>query len=327
MTVVGIFLFVVTVFLIFFRYYSADRRYPFPRYGYAGAAILLAGELLMFAGVEPVATYFTPTAWTGYILWADAAVFSLQGRSLLKSFAAEFAWIVACSIPLWLIFEAYNLRLANWVYVGLPENIVARNFGYGWSFATIWPGIFETAALLRALSRHQRSVVQTDTRTASDSGGGHRPISVAASLIAVAGLLLLAVPPLLPQRISAYLFGAVWLGFILLLEPVNYRTGRESLWRDFKQGRTSRMVSLLGAGLICGIFWEFWNFWAPARWVYTVPILPEWKIFAMPLPGYLGFPPFAVECFVLFAFLVPVINAMLRKLGFRKIFRAEALHL
>jgi hypothetical protein len=56
---------------------------------------------------------------------------------------------------------------------------------------------------------------------------------------------------------------------------------------------------LLG-GLVCGILWEFWNFWARTKWIYAVPILSEIKIFEMPVLGFLGFPPFAVECYVLY---------------------------
>ncbi len=56
------------------------------------------------------------------------------------------------------------------------------------------------------------------------------------------------------------------------------------------------------SGLLCGVLWEFWNYWARAKWHYTVPILENLKMFEMPLPGYLGFPPFAVECFTMYVF-------------------------
>ena len=313
----------LSVLLILYRYQAARPAFPFPCYGYAGAGILLAGEVLMFARVEPVATYFTAIAWTGYILWADAAVFSLRGESLLRTYPAEFAWIACCSIPLWLIFEAYNLRLHNWTYVGLPENWFARTFGYGWAFATIWPGIFETAALLGGLRLPQ----SRDARFAPEHRPAGQGLGIAGPLSVLAGLLLLIIPLVLPRGIRPYLFGAVWLGFLFLLEPINYRMGLESLWGDWENGRRSRLISLLGGGLVCGIFWEFWNFWAQARWVYTFPIFPAWKVFAMPLPGYLGFPPFAVECFALFAFLVPMINTVMEKLGAKMRFRREALRI
>jgi hypothetical protein len=47
--------------------------------------------------------------------------------------------------------------------------------------------------------------------------------------------------------------------------------------------------------------WEFWNYWARTKWIYTVPILAEVRIFEMPVPGYLGFPAFALECFAMYA--------------------------
>ena len=328
MIILGVFIFLCMVGWVLHRYLRTPRPYHFPRAGYAGAAALLMAEVLLFADVEPVATYFTPMAWTGYIFWADAAVFSLRGKSLWQTRRSEFACLALASIPLWLIFEAYNLRLANWVYVGLPENWFARQLGYAWAFATIWPGIFETATLLRALGVIRSSAFAAHTAHSSETSRNFSPaldrFKRAASFW---GIILLTVPLMAPSRIGAYLFGAVWLGFILLLEPINYRLGRESLWRDWEQGNTSRLKALLAAGLICGLLWEFWNYCAQARWVYMVPILPEWKIFAMPLLGYLGFPPFAVECFVMFAFLAPFINGVLKKLGAGTRCRREALDL
>jgi hypothetical protein len=50
--------------------------------------------------------------------------------------------------------------------------------------------------------------------------------------------------------------------------------------------------------------WEFWNYWAVSRWTYTVPYqLFGWKVFEMPALGYLGYPPFAVECWAMYVFL------------------------
>jgi hypothetical protein len=334
MTLLGILLFSSTVIYILYRYGTAQPVGTFPRYGSLGAAILISGEILMFAQVEPVATYFTAIAWTGYILCADAAVFSLRGKSLLRTYPGGFACLAVLSIPLWLIFEAYNLGLRNWIYVGLPQNRLARLAGYAWSFATIWPGIFETAALLRASGRNpgrrpsrdrEGAVAPSNIQTPLD----HTALRAAkfAPVSVVVGALFLVLPVLLPSAIRPYLFGAVWLGFIFFLEPINYRIGAESLWRDFERGDVSRLISLLASGAVCGILWEFWNFWAQARWVYVFPMFERWKMFAMPLAGYLGFPAFAVECFAMFAFLVAMINRVLKMIGAGARFRREALEL
>src|SRR5439155_938905 len=47
-------------------------------------------------------------------------------------------------------FAAYNLRLQNWGYSGVPVAWPLALLGYGWSFATIFPGIFETADLIES---------------------------------------------------------------------------------------------------------------------------------------------------------------------------------
>src|SRR3981189_1382301 len=101
----------------FFR----TRRRPLPAHGWLGLIALVCAEFLMFHGIEPAATYFNPVAWTAYILIADAATFAISGYSRLRDESRGVLKMAALSIPLWLIFEAYNLRLANWTYVGLPQ--------------------------------------------------------------------------------------------------------------------------------------------------------------------------------------------------------------
>ncbi len=110
------------------------------------------------------------------------------------------------------------------------------------------------------------------------------------------GAAMLIVPFLVPAEIAPYTAAPVFLGFIFLLDPINKRLGAESLTRK-------RTINLLLSGLLCGVLWEFWNYWARAKWIYTVPIMQQWKIFEMPLPGYLGFPPFAIECFTMYVFV------------------------
>ena len=289
-------------FLLLYRFRSLPRAAPLPKQAACGAVILLGGILLTGLDVPAILLFFTPIAWTGYILWIDGAIYSLRGESPLRSHPVEFAWLAIWSIPLWLIFELYNLRLANWIYVGLPDNWWLRQLGYAWAFATIWPGIFETAIFLRALGWNGS---EPSTMATGSQPTRAKPVAAFAVASLLTGFVLLTVPVLVPQKIGAYLFGAVWLGFIFFLEPINYWTGRESLWRDLAQGDSSRLRALLWSGMLCGILWEFWNHLASARWFYTVPILQDWKIFAMPLPGYLGFPAFAVECFTMFAFVAP----------------------
>ncbi len=112
----------------------------------AGLAIMIVTEAATLARIEPFWSWNTPIAWTGFILFADSVVYRARGRSWLRSAPREFAALAIASVPLWLVFEFYNLYLRNWHYVGLPEDPVARNVGYAWAFATIWPAISAEAA-------------------------------------------------------------------------------------------------------------------------------------------------------------------------------------
>jgi len=262
-----------------------------PIYAYAGLGVLALSEVAMLAHIEPFWSWHTPIAWTGYILLADGIIFSKRQSSWLTTNRQEFGFLAALSIPLWLVFEGYNLLIRNWHYIGLPENLGARYAGYAWSFATIWPGILETAELVGLL----RGAGRSPGRVVIFSN------SILITLMAV-GAAMLMWPFLQP---SPYLAAPVWLGFILLLDPLNYRSGAESLIGDFSGAGvgTRRLVNLVLAGFVCGVLWEFWNYWSHTKWIYTVPFVSRVKIFEMPLPGYFGFPAFAVECFTMYVFV------------------------
>jgi hypothetical protein len=283
----GIILTAATVTILVVEFFRARRR-PFPAHGWLGLFALICTEYLMFHGIEPAATYFTPMAWTSYILIVDAAVLAISGFSRLREEPRGLLKMAALSIPLWLIFEAYNLRLANWTYVGLPADPVERWIGYGWSFATITPGIFMTAALIESFEWFKQ-----DSRPLRFSRATEKSFIVL-------GSAMLIVPLVAPSHTAPYLFGLVWLGFLFLLEPINYRLHLPSFEGDLARGQRARLYSFLAAGWVCGWLWEFWNYWARAEWVYTFPIGQQSKIFQMPAPGYLAFPVFALECFAMY---------------------------
>lgn len=286
MTVVGLGITFATVLVLVVEFLRHKQR-SLAAYGWAGFVFLLVAEGLMFRGFPPVAIYFTPIAWTCYILMADAAVLAISGHSRIHDDPRGFLWLAVLSIPLWTVFELYNLRLENWTYVGVPVQLALGLLGYGWSFATIFPGIFETADLIESFGWFKPA----------------RPIRFSGATqvgFVVFGAACLLIPVLIPQRIASYLFAPVWVGFVFLLDPINSRVGLPSFIGDFDQGRRSRFYSFLISGFVCGWLWEFWNYWAAAKWHYIFPILQGWKVFEMPIPGFLGFLPFALECFTMY---------------------------
>ena len=277
---------------------------------WVGLAVMVGSETATLARIEPFWSWNTPIAWTGFILFADGIVWQARRSSWIRSNGREFVLLALVSIPLWLVFEGYNRIIRNWYYTGLPENFALRMLGYAWSFATIWPAIFEGAELA-AIVRVGRAGRAGEAERAGTAGREKPPAAPAPPALPAwsvgAGVLMLVSPFLAPATVSPYLAAPVWLGFIFLLDPLNARLGGESLVADLRAGRGDRLTNLAVSGLLCGVLWEFWNYWSRAKWHYTVPIMEQLKIFEMPVPGYLGFPAFAIECFTMYVFVRAIV--------------------
>jgi hypothetical protein len=242
--------------------------------------------------VEPFYSFFYIFAWWTYI-WVLSCFNRLLGRnSLLLDRTGEFFVLFCFSIVIWLVFEAYNFRLQNWFYLGVPLEVVLRWPGYLLAYGTVLPGLFETENLLRNLG------VFSELR-----GRGIKVDKALRIRLILLGALMLTAPLISPQLF----FPSVWVGFVFLLDPILYSRGEGSgsLLRRAEEGKYGRLIRILTAGLICGILWEFWNYWSGSKWIYSIPYFNYLQIFEMPLLGYLGFPFFAVECYLLYqSFLV-----------------------
>jgi hypothetical protein len=259
-----------------------------PYHLWIGIGCLLVFETALFLRIEPVTTYFYSLIWWSYIVMIDGIIYRLKGNSLIVNQTRRFFLLIPWSAAIWLIFEGFNLVLKNWHYVGVPKEIIIRWPGYFVAFGTVLPAILETKDFLSVLGIFEKSRVT--------------PIPVQASWykpLIITGAFCLILPLLFPR----FCFPLVWLGFVFLLEPFNHRTGRPSLLKDLQEGKIGNLYQLLVSGMICGLLWEFWNFWAESKWIYTVPIVGQIKLFEMPLLGFFGFPPFALECFVMVHFL------------------------
>ncbi len=272
---------------------DAHRR--FPAHGYAGLAIILLAEVLLFSGDALIGRWFTPIIWTGFILFADGLLYSYRGSSPLVSNRKEFLLVAIVSVGCWWLFELYNaprfwrsdLELW-WHYHNLEPNPYLRRVGYDWAFATIFPAIFLTAELFGTIVFKN----QSDYRSVKI------PKPTLYVLIAVGATG--AIVPLVV--VSQWLVPVVWLSWIALLDPLNHLRGSPSITGDLARGSYRRLAALLASGAVCGVLWEFWNYWAITKWTYTVPYLGHIKIFEMPVLGYFGFPPFAVECWAMYIF-------------------------
>lgn len=275
------------------------RKRRLPVYTWVGILIIISAQFALQVKGSWIATWLTPIMWTGYILLADGLVFYRRGTSWLTTRKLEFPFLILVSIGVWTLFEAYNLHIQNWLYRGVPDSAWVRNLAYAWSFATIMPGIFLTSEWVYSL-------------LPADPPGDRKNVLASFPDWAwiLAGTALVLIPLATPLPFARYLFGAVWLGFIFLLDPINARLGMPSLKIQWNRGHYRTTISLLLGGLLCGLLWEAWNTQAygasGGHWIYTVPEqlrIFGWHYGQMPLLGMLGFPPFAVELYVIYQFI------------------------
>ncbi len=264
---------------------------PAPALVVAGAlAALVVWTALALAGRAPLEGWYYQLAWYTTLLALDAGLgwregsFPLVGR---PRFALSlFLW----SVPVWLLFELINFRVANWYYVNVSDSLLVRRAGTTMAFATVLPAIYMGHRWARSLRLARRW-----------RAPGFQVRAWHPAALTVLGLAFLGLTLWRPDLFYPLIWGAV----TLLLEPWNLRREPQtSLFGDLARGEYGRIARLLAGGLAIGLLWELFNAPALTRWIYTVPGLEGGKLFEMPLPGYLGFPVFALDCFVIYQALV-----------------------
>lgn len=230
--------------------------------------------------------------WLGYILVVDALVLSRAGSSLWTRSRRDFALLFVASAPVWWIFEVINSRTGNWEYLGSD---VFTEFEYyllcTLCFSTVMPAVFETAELVRTFRWTERFA----------AGGRILPTAAVNLGLFVGGWVMLAFTLAWPR----YGYPFVWTSLVLILEPVNRWLGRPHLLQFLQRGDWRPVVSLSLGALICGFFWEMWNYWSNPKWVYHTPGAQFLHLFEMPLLGYGGYVPFGLELYALRNLLWP----------------------
>jgi hypothetical protein len=248
-------------------------------YGCAGLLLLSLSYYCLFHEIEPFYSWFYCFAWWSYILLADNVLLSLRGRSLLTSRRRELATMLPLSVFIWLLFEGYNFIIDNWAYQGVIPNPYLRWPGYAVAFATVLPAIFITSDLWEHLLYRDRSAA-----FASEAEKLPVPPDTAPAAGIQCAAVILSLAPLVSPR---YFFATVWLGPIFLLDPFLEKLKIRSLSLSIYKGDRRRVWCLMAGGLSCGFIWEFLNFWAPAKWIYSVPFFSGGKVFdqLLLLPG------------------------------------------
>jgi len=281
---------------------SAERK-TFPAFGWAGLALGAVAWVLAwhrFAWFAPFQAHTFLPLWLAYILVVNALCVRRRGRCLLTSYPRAYATLFPVSAAFWWFFEYLNRYVWNWYYRGVGGMSAAEYaFFATCSFATVLPAVTATADWLSTFRPFADGRLCGLARF-----DAHRPMSVAGfALIAALGLTGIVWRPHLA-------FPLLWISPLAVFLAVQAVMGEPTVLDSLRVGDWRLVVRFALAALICGGFWEMWNFYSHAKWVYAVPYVHAFQIFEMPVVGFAGYLPFGVECAAVAAWIFPAFSGL-----------------
>jgi len=261
----------------------------FPWWGWLSLAwlslvwILAWSRLDWFAALQP----FTFTLlWLGYIVLVNALTLWRTGRCMLSGRPGYFLALFPASAVFWWLFEYLNRFVQNWHYVGVEP---LSGWQYFWQatlpFATVLPAVLSTRELVASFPRLAAGL--EDAWVAA--WVRRKRVAWLLLLVSACGLTAVGVWP-------NALFSLLWLAPLAVISALQVITGAPSILERPSRGDWRAIWQVALAGLVCGFFWEMWNYGSLSHWEYSVPLVHRFEIFHMPLLGYSGYLPFGLEC-------------------------------
>jgi hypothetical protein len=262
---------------------------PFPLWGWAGVVWMFLAWAVAWSRLPSLAwiqhhTYVL--VWIGYIVTMLALTQQRAGSCMLTRRPLLLAGLAFVSAFFWWGFEFLNRGVQNWFYQNV-ENFSPLEYAImaTLSFMTVLPAVLATYDWLTTRPRLTAGLddwLRIRFARPRLAGAGF-------ALAGAAGLFFLPVYP-------NVLFPLLWLAPLAVLCGLLAAAGEATLFDDLSRGDWSTLVRLSLAALICGFFWEMWNMYSLARWVYAVPYVGRFHIFEMPVLGFAGYGPFGWEC-------------------------------
>ncbi len=262
--------------------------FPFPWWGWCGIILGIIAWLLAWNRFPWFSKFqnhtFTPL-WLAYIITVNALTYSRRGHCMLCDRPLFFLLLFPASAGFWWFFEYLNRFVQNWYYIGARFD----PWEYFWyatlPFSTVLPSVMGTRDWLISLSWTEKKFQYFIPLRSTHP----KPIAWAVLLTAGIGLAWIGILP-------NYLFPLLWISPLLIIVSLQVIFEERHLFSDITRGDWRFVIFSALAALICGFFWEMWNYYSLAKWQYNVPFVHRFQIFEMPLLGYAGYLPFGLEC-------------------------------
>ncbi|MCP4131509.1 MAG: hypothetical protein GY754_11070 [bacterium] len=285
---------IIPFIVMFIRYrkdpgYVSPKRHPFPWWGWAGLLLSIVAWILSWTRIEliaPFQVYLYSPLWFGFIILLNALTQMRSGSCMLKDRTVYFLLLFPLSSLYWWFFEFLNRFIQNWHYLGVNHlTPLAYTIAATIAFSTVLPGVLGAADLLATFPRFKNAFTKGITVPLPFP----RATAIVLLLAASTSLILIGIWP-------QFLFPLAWVSPLLIVLSVQTLLGKDTIITPLTQGNWQRFGLLIFAALMCGFFWELWNFYSVAKWVYTVPFVHRFLIFEMPILGFAGYLPFGLEC-------------------------------
>lgn len=272
----------------------SDRERPraFPWWGYGGLLLGVVSWVLSWSRFSWFAPYqlhtFTPL-WVSYIIVVNALAWRRSGRCPMLRLPRHFLALFPVSAGFWWFFEYLNRFVQNWYYVQVQQFSPLEYFLLATGpFSTVLPAVLSTRELLLTFP----SIQSAFESTMKIEYRNPRFLGLLFLIAYAVGLALIGVYP-------NYLFPLLWMSPAVIIISLQALTGERHIFSPTVQGDWRIIVSSSVAALICGFFWEMWNYYSLAKWIYSVPFVHRFSVFEMPVLGYAGYLPFGIECSVI----------------------------
>ena len=195
----------------------------------------------------------------------------------------------------WWFFEYLNRYVWNWYYLGVSDLGAVEYIVYASvCFASVLPGVCAVAAWLHTFPIFDDRVYSGMARVNLRKPGW----CVFLAVLAATGLVGIVLAP-------EFAFPLLWMSPVAVFLLVQFLMREPCVLDSVVDGNWSVFIRFSLAALVCGLCWETCNYYALAKWVYSVPWVHGFQIWEMPVIGFAGYLPFGVECAAVTAWILP----------------------
>jgi hypothetical protein len=232
--------------------------------------------------------------WFSFTISVNALIYRKTGKSPITEQPVKFLFLFPISAVFWWYFEFINGFVNNWYYIGADYSRHKYFLLSTLAFSTVLPAVSSISTLL------------SDYSWIKNGFEGiwkiQNPMPELSALLVFTfsgiGLVLIGIFP-------EYLFPLVWVSPLLIIISMQIFFNEDHIFSGIKDGNWNVVISAAIAALICGLFWEMWNFNSMPKWHYSIPFIHRYLVFEMPVLGFSGYLPFGLLCISISKMLIP----------------------